>query len=60
MRAIPLHWKETREAEDRWDHSGTRLVLVDFKYHHLYYFVCEKLTPDINAALRNGYLKLRD
>ena len=33
---IPLHWKETREAKDWWDHFCTRLVLVDFKYHHLY------------------------
>ena len=23
-------------------------------------FVCEELTPDINAASRNSYLKLRD
>ena len=57
---IPLHWKETRETKDRWDHFCTRLVLVDFKYHHLYHFVCEELTPDINAASRNSYLKLRD
>ena len=59
MRAIPLHRKETREVKDRWDHSRTRLVLVDIKYHHRYYFVCEELT-DVNTTSEIGYLKLHD
>ena len=60
MRVIPLHRKETREIKDRWDHSCTRLVLVDIKYHHLYYFVCKTLTVDVNTTSEIGYLKLHD
>ena len=59
MRAISLHRKETREVKDRWDHSCTCLVLVDFIYHHLHYFVCEKLTLDINTASGVDYKKTR-
>ena len=59
MRAISLHRKESREVKDRWDHSCTRLVLVDFIYHRLHYIVCEKLTLDINTATGIGYLKTR-
>ena len=60
MRAIPLHRKETSEIKDRWDHSCTRLVLVDIKYHHLYYFVCKTWTLDVNTTSEIGYLKLHD
>ena len=55
MRAIPLHRKETREIKDRWDHCCTRLVLVDIKYHHLYYFVCKTLTLDVNTTSEIGF-----
>ena len=41
MRAISLDRKEFREVKDRWDHSCTRLVLVDFVYYRLHYFVFE-------------------
>ena len=35
--------RETREIKDRWGHSCTRLVLVDIKYHHLYYFCVQNV-----------------